>query len=115
MVEIRFLLIWRAVTAISEHEAGWNSGGLNYCLGETSRLAAGSKCRGKKNGQVVACVHEGCSGGRAGCHADPAIRYARRGKRYPMRQVGRLVKKRKQKCSENHRSEVAGGLSQERQ
>src|SRR5208283_585117 len=61
--------------------------------------------------QIVRRVHEsrGCCGARS--HADPTIGYAGRGKRYPMREVCRLVKQGEQKSSEDHGSDVAGGLS----
>ncbi len=43
------------------------------------------------------------------------MRHTHRGKRNPMRQVGWPEKKREKKSSGDHRSNIAGGLSQQRQ
>src|SRR5581483_4428140 len=76
--------------------------------------------RARRSGQeeeceVVGCVHQSScrSGSRRRAH--PAIREARGGKRHPMRKIGRPMKEREAKSSENHRNDSAGGLRQQRQ
>lgn len=70
---------------------------------------------GKEKSHVVGYMHDHRGSGRVGCHADPTISYSGRGKGHLMRQVGRLVKKRKQNSSEDHCYSAAGCLSQQGQ
>ena len=84
---------------------------------QTEPHAAGGRLEPSREekSQVVGGMPERPGGGGARSHANPAIGYTCGVKGYPMRHVDRLVKKRKQNRSKDHRYSAAGGLNQKGQ